>query len=100
MNNSCERQIEIEIGNDNQTIPSCNDCAVTIITTPIPRFRKVIGTTCPAFREEKRLLFGRIPEFGGFSGENCNSLFYELLASGHDLNLFLDYEKLGVKGKG
>ena len=77
MNNSCERQIEIAIENEDQTIPSCNDCAATIVTTRIPRIRKGVGTTFPAFREEIRALFARIPESAGVSGENCNSVFYE-----------------------
>ena len=74
MNNSSQKQIEIGKENDNQTIPSCNDCAATIVTTRIPSFRKGVGTTCPAFREEIRALFARIPESGGVSGENGNSL--------------------------
>ena len=86
MNDNCEGQFEIEIENDYQTIPSCNDCAATIVTTRIPRTRKGIETTCPAFQEEIRVLFARILESGGVSGENCNSLFYELLAPGHVLN--------------
>ena len=74
MNNNCARQTEIGIENDYQTIPSCNDCAATIVTTRITRTRKGIGTTCPAFREETRALFDRIPESGGVSGVNCNSV--------------------------
>ena len=79
MNDNCARQIEIVIENDYQTIPSCNGCAATIVTAQIPRTRWGNGTTCPAFREEIGLLFARIPESGGVSEENCNSLFYELL---------------------
>ena len=65
MNNSCERQIEIGIENDDQTIPSCDDCANTVVTTRIPRIRKGIGTTCPAFREETRALFSGFQNRGG-----------------------------------
>ena len=86
MSDKCERQIEIEIENDYQTIPICDDCAATINTTRIPRTRKGIGTTCPAFREEIRALFARISESGSVSGENCNSLFFELSASDQVLN--------------
>ena len=72
MNDNCAIQIKIEIDNYQKTIPSCNDCAATIVTTRITRTRKGIGTTCPAFRQEIRLLFARIPESGGISGENLN----------------------------
>ena len=86
MNNSCEKQIEIGVENDNQTILSCSDCPATIATTRIPRIRKGVGKNCPAFREERRAFFALIPETGRVSRENCNSLFYKLLAFGHVLN--------------
>ena len=85
MNNSCERQIEIGIANEDQTIPSCNDCAATIFTTRIPRIRKYWDDVS-SLREETKALFARIPESGGVSAENCNSLFFELLASGDVMN--------------
>ena len=76
MNGNCAIKIEIEVENNYQkTIPSCNGGAATINTPRIPRTSKGIGTTCPAFREETRLLFARIPESGGVSGKNCNSMY-------------------------
>ena len=86
MNEDCAREIDIETENSYQTLPCCNDCAATIVRTRIPRTRKGIGTTCPVFREEIKVFFARIPGSGGFSGDNSNSLFYILLASGHVLN--------------
>ena len=61
MNDNWAIQIEIEVENSYQkTIPSCNDCAATIVTKRIRRTRKGIGTTCPGFREEIGVVFARI----------------------------------------
>ena len=66
---------KIVIRNCQETTPSCNDCAATIVTEQFTRTRKGVGTTFPAFREEIRPLFLRISEFGKVLGENCISLF-------------------------
>ena len=67
--------ILIEIGESfTKTIPSCNDCAATIVTTRIPRTRKGVETACPAFLKEIRTLFSRIPESGGVRDENSNCI--------------------------
>ena len=87
MNGNCAIQIEIELEHNYQkTIPSCKDCVATIVTTRIPRTRKGIGTTCPAFREEIRLLFARFQNPEGSRDKTVTLCFYELLASGHVLN--------------
>ena len=69
----------IEITTDNwklsETAPSCNDCVATIVTEQFTRTGKGIGTACPAFRKEIRVLFPRIPESGGVSGGELK-LFY------------------------
>ena len=72
MNNSCEKQIEIGIENNNQTVPSCNYCAVTIATKQFPRTAiqsnsRGVGT---AFRREIRMLFPRISDSREVSGVN------------------------------
>ena len=64
-------EIEERIGLS-ETIPSCNDSAVTIVIKQFTRTRKDVGTTCPAFRKEIRTLFLRIPESGGVSGDKVN----------------------------
>ena len=46
-------EIEARIGLS-ETIPSCNDCAVTIVTKQFTRTRKGVETTCPAFRKEDK----------------------------------------------
>ena len=96
-------EIEQRIGLS-KIIPSCNDCANTIVTKQFKRTRKGVETTCPAFRKEIRTLLLRITESGRVSG---NNLFYKLLASLRcpELNYlhpnsFSDYAKLGVEGKG
>ena len=64
-------EIEERIGLS-ETIPSCNDCAVTMNTKQITRTRKDVGRTCSAFRKEIRTLFLRIRESGRVSGDNFN----------------------------
>ena len=64
-------EIEERIGLS-ETIPSCNDCAVTIVTKQITRTKKDVGRTCSAFRKEIRTLFLRIPESRRVSGDNLN----------------------------
>ena len=87
MNDNCARQIEIELEkNYQQTIPSCNDCDATIVTTRIPRTRKGIGRRVqPSGKKQHCYLLGfQIPEE---SWEKTVALcLYELVASSHDLN--------------
>ena len=65
--------IEVEDGIGlSETIPKCNDCAVTIVIKQFTRTRKGVGTTFPAFRKEKRTLILRIPESGRVSGDKLN----------------------------
>ena len=66
VNGNCVILIEIE-NNFTMTIPSCNDCAATIVTTQIPRTRKGVGTACPALLKEIKTFIPRNPESGGVS---------------------------------
>ena len=82
MNDNCERPIEIGIENDNQTIPSCNDCTATSVTTRIPS------------RESGRVLGLRVQPSEKKQGvaEKTVLLYFMNLASGHVLSSFSDYE--------
>ena len=68
--NLIENEERIEMS---ETIPSCNYCAVTIVTKQFTR-RKGVGTTCPTFRKEIRTLYLRIPESGRVSGDNFKNI--------------------------
>ena len=76
MNDNCARQVEIEIENDYQTIPSCNNCATTIVTTRIQRTKKGIVTTSRGFREVIRALFVRIPDPGRYKESDDGNFSY------------------------
>ena len=67
--------IEIEPKNLTNTIPSCNDCAATIVTTRITRTRKGVATACPDFLKEIRALLPRISESVGVSGGELKLFF-------------------------
>ena len=76
-NNSCSENNYEEITTDR--FGNCQkplrDCAATIVTEQFTRTRKGVGTTYPAFPNEIRAFFSRIPESGGVSGSKLK-LFY------------------------
>ena len=58
-----------------ENAPSCKNCADTIVTEQFTRTRKGVGTACPAFLKEIRLLFPGIPESGRVSGPELKLLY-------------------------